>query len=34
MIFDVMLRLEPDPHQHDLAWGSAELADPAWLLGR
>jgi hypothetical protein len=35
MIFDVMLRLEPDPHQRDLARGwAAELADPAWLLGR
>ena len=35
MIFDVMLRLEPDPHQRDLARGwAAELADPAWMLGR
>jgi hypothetical protein len=35
VIFDVMLRLEPDPHQRDLARGwSAELADPAWFLGR
>src|SRR5689334_12026951 len=35
MIFDVLLRLEPDPHQRDLARGwAAELADPAWLLGR
>lgn len=35
MIFDVLLRLEPDPHQQDLARGwSAELADPVWLLGR
>jgi hypothetical protein len=35
MIFDILLRLEPDPHQRDLARGwSAELADPAWLLGR
>jgi hypothetical protein len=35
MIFDVLLRLEPDPHQRDLARGwSAELADPAWMLGR
>lgn len=35
MIFDVVLRLEPDPHQRDLARGwAAELADPAWLLGR
>ena len=35
MIFDVLLRLEPDPHQRDLARGwSAELADPTWMLGR
>jgi hypothetical protein len=35
VIFDVLLRLEPDPHQSDLARGwAAELADPAWLLGR
>jgi hypothetical protein len=35
VIFDVLLRLEPDPNQHDLARGwSAELADPAWMLGR
>jgi hypothetical protein len=35
VIFDVMLRLEPDPHQRDLARGwAAELADPAWMLGR
>jgi hypothetical protein len=35
MIFDIVLRLEPDPHQRDLARGwAAELADPAWLLGR
>jgi hypothetical protein len=35
VIFDVLLRLEPDPHQRDLARGwAAELADPAWLLGR
>jgi len=35
MIFDVLMRLEPDPHQRDLARGwAAELADPAWLLGR
>jgi hypothetical protein len=35
VIYDVLLRLEPDPHQRDLARGwSAELADPAWLLGR
>jgi hypothetical protein len=35
MIFDVVLRLEPDPHQRDLARGwAAELADPTWMLGR
>ena len=35
MIFDVLVRLEPDPHQRDLARGwAAELADPAWMLGR
>lgn len=35
MIFDVMIRLEADPHQRDLARGwTAELADPAWMLGR
>lgn len=35
MIFDVLLRLEPDPHQRDLSRGwAAELADPAWMLGR
>ena len=35
MIFDVVLRLEPDPHQRDLARGwAAELADPTWVLGR
>jgi hypothetical protein len=35
MIFDVLARIEADPHQQDLARGwSAELADPAWLLGR
>jgi hypothetical protein len=35
MIFDVLLRLEPDPHQHDLSRGwAAELADPVWFLGR
>ena len=35
MIFDILLRLEPDPHQRDLARGwAAELADPAWMLGR
>jgi hypothetical protein len=35
MIFDVLLRLEPDPHQRDLARGwAAELGDPVWLLGR
>ena len=35
MIFDVLLRLEPDPHQRDLSRGwAAELADPVWFLGR
>src|SRR5205823_4791358 len=35
VIFDVLLRLEPDPHQHDLARGwRAEVADPAWMIGR
>lgn len=35
MIFDVLLRLEPDLHQRDLARGwAAELADPVWMLGR
>ena len=35
MIFDVLLRLEADPHQRDLARGwAAELADPVWMLGR
>ena len=35
MIFDVLARIEADPHQQDLARGwAAELADPAWLLGR
>ena len=35
MIFDVVFRLEADPHQHDLARGwAAELADPVWMLGR
>ena len=35
MIFDVLARLEADPHQQDLARGwAAELADPLWLLGR
>ena len=35
VIFYVMLRLEPDPHQRDLERGwAAELVDPAWLLGR
>ena len=35
MIFDVLLRIEPDPHQRDLARGwRAELADPVWFLGR
>jgi hypothetical protein len=35
MIFDVLVRLEADPHQQDLTRGwAAELADPLWLLGR
>lgn len=35
MIFDVVFRLEADPHQHDLARGwAAEVADPVWMLGR
>lgn len=35
MIFDVVLRLEADPHQRDLARGwAAEVADPMWFLGR
>jgi hypothetical protein len=35
MIYDVVLRLEADPHQQDLARGwRAELADPLWMLGR
>lgn len=35
MIFDVLARLEADPHQRDLARGwSAALADPLWMLGR
>jgi hypothetical protein len=35
MIPDVMLRIEPDPHQRDRSRGwAAELADPMWLLGR
>jgi hypothetical protein len=35
VIFDVVFRLEADPHQHDLARGwAAELADPVWMLGR
>jgi hypothetical protein len=35
MIYDVLLRLEADHHQQDLARGwAAELADPLWLLGR
>jgi hypothetical protein len=35
MILDILSRLEPDPNQRDLARGwAAELADPAWLLGR
>ena len=35
LIFDAVRRLEADPLQSDLARGfSAEVADPAWLLGR
>jgi hypothetical protein len=35
MIYDVMVRLEADPHQQNLGKGwAAELADPLWLLGR
>ena len=35
MIFDVVHRLEADPAQTDLARGfTAEVADPAWFLGR
>lgn len=35
LIFDVLRRLEADPWQNDLASGfRAEVADPAWLLGR
>jgi hypothetical protein len=35
VIFDVLWRLEADPHQTDLSRGwAAELADPLWLLGR
>ena len=35
MIYDVMLRLTPDAYTSDLERGwSAELADPAWMLGR
>jgi hypothetical protein len=35
LIYDVMLRLTPDAYTSDLERGwSAELADPAWMLGR
>jgi hypothetical protein len=35
LIFDAVRRLEADPLQSDLARGfAAEVADPAWLLGR
>jgi hypothetical protein len=35
VIFDIVLRLEADPHQRDLARGwAAEVADPLWFLGR
>jgi hypothetical protein len=35
LIFDTVRRLEADPLQSDLARGfAAEVADPAWLLGR
>jgi hypothetical protein len=35
LIYDVLLRLTPDPYESDLARGwTAELADPAWMLGR
>jgi hypothetical protein len=35
LIFDAVHRLEADPRQTDLARGfRAEVADPAWLLGR
>jgi hypothetical protein len=35
LIFDAVHRLEADPRQSDLARGfTAEVADPAWLLGR
>jgi hypothetical protein len=34
-VFDMVRRLEADPTQTDLARGfTAEVADPAWLLGR
>lgn len=35
MIVDAVWRLEADPHQNDLERGwAAEVADPAWMLGR
>jgi hypothetical protein len=35
LVFDAVHRLEADPEQTDLARGfAAEVADPAWLLGR
>jgi hypothetical protein len=35
VIFDVLYRLEADPHQRDAARGwAAEVADPVWMLGR
>jgi hypothetical protein len=35
LVYDVVHRLEADPGQTDLARGfAAEVADPAWLLGR
>jgi hypothetical protein len=35
VIVDVVFRLEADPHQNDLERGwAAEVADPAWMLGR
>ena len=35
LVFDAVHRLEADPYQTDLARGfAAEVADPAWLLGR
>jgi hypothetical protein len=35
VILDAVSRLEADPHQNDLERGwAAEVADPAWMLGR